>query len=145
MDTSNLSAPTLRARSGGDLGGLTVQPAPFERALGLLAVRRYGLCVGFVLLLMAFNVFAGLGSVSLNDSDEARYGVAAWEMLQHRSFIVTTYGVQPEYWNLKPPLGYWLMSPSFWIFGPTPFALGLPSARCAIGGVAISIAIKRRC
>jgi len=144
MDTSSLSAPNLRARSDGGLGSLTAQPVPFERALGLLAVRRYGLCVGFVLLLMAFNVFAGLGSVSLNDSDEARYGVAAWEMLQNRSLIVTTYGGQPEYWNLKPPLGYWLMALSFWVFGPTPFALRFPSALCAIGVVAVAMVISRR-
>jgi 4-amino-4-deoxy-L-arabinose transferase-like glycosyltransferase len=115
-----------------------------ERALGNLAVRRYGLCVAFVLLVMALNVFAGLGSVSLNDSDEARYGVAAWEMLHNRSYIVTTYAGQPEYWNLKPPLGYWLMALSFWILGPTPFALRFPSALCAIGAVAVAMAISRR-
>jgi 4-amino-4-deoxy-L-arabinose transferase-like glycosyltransferase len=144
MDSSILLAPPLRARSGGDLGVLTIQAAPLERALGVLAVRRYGLCVAFVLLLTALNVFAGLGSVSLNDSDEARYGVAAWEMLHNRSFIVTTYAGQPEYWNLKPPLGYWLMALSFWIFGPTPFALRLPSALCAIGAVAVAMAVSRR-
>jgi 4-amino-4-deoxy-L-arabinose transferase-like glycosyltransferase len=141
FSSSVLSAPNLRARSGGDL---TIQAVPLERALGSLAVRRYGLCVAFVLLLMALNVFAGLGSVSLNDSDEARYGVASWEMLHNRSFIVTTYAGQPEYWNLKPPLGYWLMALSFWVFGPTPFALRLPSALCAIGAVAVAMAISRR-
>jgi 4-amino-4-deoxy-L-arabinose transferase-like glycosyltransferase len=109
---------------------------PWTRALGLLAVRQYALCACFVLALMAVNVFAGLGSVALNDSDEARYGVSAWEMVQHHSYIVTTYGGQREYWNLKPPLGYWLMALSFRLFGPTPFALRLPSALCALGAVA---------
>src|SRR5437764_11121437 len=106
MDSFITSAPALRARSGhpSDLTA-QAQAATLERTLGNLAVRRYGLCVAFVLLLMALNVFAGLSSVSLNDSDEARYGVAAWEMLQHKSFILTTYAGQPEYWNLKPPLG----------------------------------------
>src|SRR4051812_10624545 len=82
----------------------------WPRALGLLAIRRYALCASLVLGLMAWNVFAGLGAVALNDSDEARYGVSAWEMLQHRSYIVTTYAGEREYWNLKPPLGYWLMA-----------------------------------
>ena len=141
MDFSAISEPTLRARIDVEP---TAQTAPLERTLGLLAVRRYGLCVAFVLLLMAFNVFAGLGSVSLNDSDEARYGVAAWEMLHNRSFIVTTYAGQPEYWNLKPPLGYWLMALSFRIFGPTPFALRLPSALCALAAVAVAMAVSRR-
>ncbi|HSS48894.1 MAG TPA: glycosyltransferase family 39 protein, partial [Thermoanaerobaculia bacterium] len=134
----------MRARSDGDPNRPAIQAAPLERALGTLAVRRYRLCVAFVLLLMALNVFAGLSSVTLNDSDEARYGVAAWEMLHNKSFIVTTYAGQPEYWNLKPPLGYWLMALSFWVFGPTPFALRLPSALCAIGAVAVAMAISRR-
>lgn len=144
MDSSTTPAPAPRVRSGGEPEPLTARPLPFENALGNLAVRRYGLCVAFVLLLMTLNVFAGLGSVALNDSDEARYGVAAWEMLHNRSFIVTTYAGQAEYWNLKPPLGYWLMALSFWIFGPSPFALRLPSALCAIGVVALAMAVSRR-
>ncbi len=144
MDSSTIPAPAPRVRSGGEPEPLTARALPFEHALGNLAVRRYGLCVAFVLVLMAVNVFVGLSSVALNDSDEARYGVAAWEMLQHKSFILTTYAGQPEYWNLKPPLGYWLMALSFWVLGPTPFALRLPSALCAIGAVAVAMAISRR-
>jgi len=123
------------------------RPVPrisWPRALGLLALRHYTLCAALVLALMAWNVFAGLGSVALNDSDEARYGVSAWEMLQHRSFIVTTYAGEREYWNLKPPLGYWLMALSFYLFGPTPFALRFPSALCALGVVAGTLWIGRR-
>jgi 4-amino-4-deoxy-L-arabinose transferase-like glycosyltransferase len=93
---------------------------------------------------MAWNVFAGLGGVALNDSDEARYGVSAWEMLQNRSFLVTTYAGEREYWNLKPPLGYWLMALSFRLFGPTPFALRLASALCALGAVAGTLGLGRR-
>jgi 4-amino-4-deoxy-L-arabinose transferase-like glycosyltransferase len=141
MNSSIISAPNLRVPTDVDP---TAQTVPFERTLGLLAVRRYGPCAAFVLLLMAFNVFAGLGSVSLNDSDEARYGVAAWEMLHNQSYIVTTYAGQPEYWNLKPPLGYWLMALSFRVFGPTPFALRFPSALCALAAVAVAMAISRR-
>ncbi|HEX4964362.1 MAG TPA: glycosyltransferase family 39 protein [Thermoanaerobaculia bacterium] len=129
MSTSTIPLPSLRR---------------FLDDLGALAVRRYAACAALVLALMAWNVFAGLGSVAINDSDEARYGVSAWEMLQNRSFIVTTYAGQPEYWNLKPPLGYWLMALSFWIFGPTPFALRLPAALCAIGVAAVAMAISRR-
>src|SRR4051812_44262711 len=94
------------------------EPVPSGRSLGLFVIRRYRLCFSLVLALMAWNVFAGLGSVSINDSDEARYGVSAYEMLHNRSFLVTTYAGEREYWNLKPPLGYWLMALSFWIFGP---------------------------
>jgi 4-amino-4-deoxy-L-arabinose transferase-like glycosyltransferase len=117
---------------------------PWTRSLGLLAIRHYALCACLVLGLMAWNVFAGLGGVALNDSDEARYGVSAWEMLQHRSYVVTTYAGEREYWNLKPPLGYWLMALSFRLFGPTPFALRLPSALCALGVVAGTLGIGKR-
>src|SRR3954469_23592 len=117
---------------------------PWPRALGLLALRHYALGACLVLGLMAWNVFAGLGNVALNDSDEARYGVSAWEMLQNHSYIVTTYAGEREYWNLKPPLGYWLMALSFRLFGPTPFALRFPSALCALGVVAGTLWIGRR-
>jgi 4-amino-4-deoxy-L-arabinose transferase-like glycosyltransferase len=113
-------------------------------ALGRFAVRRYRLCAALILGLMACNVFVGLSSMSINDSDEARYGVSAYEMLQSRSFLVTTYAWEREYWNLKPPLGYWMMALSFRIFGPTPFAMRLPSALCAIGAVAVAMALARR-
>ncbi|HTQ81027.1 MAG TPA: glycosyltransferase family 39 protein, partial [Thermoanaerobaculia bacterium] len=116
----------------------------WHRTLGELAIRRYAFCAFLVLGLMAVNVFAGLGSVALNDSDEARYGVSAWEMLQNRSYLVTTYAGEREYWNLKPPLGYWLMALSFRCFGPTPFALRLPSALCALGAVAALLWLASR-
>jgi 4-amino-4-deoxy-L-arabinose transferase-like glycosyltransferase len=120
------------------------EASPSLPALGRFVIRRYRLCFSLVLALMACNVFIGLGSVGVNDSDEARYGVSAYEMLQSRSFLVTTYAGEPEYWNLKPPLGYWLMALSFWIFGPTPFALRLPAALCGIGAVAVAMALSRR-
>jgi 4-amino-4-deoxy-L-arabinose transferase-like glycosyltransferase len=122
----------------------STSPLPLDQTLGRLAVRRYGLCVALVLVLMAWNVFAGLGSVAINDSDEARYGVSAWEMLQNRSFVVTTYAGEREYWNLKPPLGYWMMALSFSLFGPTPFAMRFPSALCALAAVAVAMAVSRR-
>jgi 4-amino-4-deoxy-L-arabinose transferase-like glycosyltransferase len=128
----------------GRVAGRPESPSSLSQALGRFAVRRYRLGFTLVLVLMAWNVFAGLGSVRLNDSDEARYGVSAYEMLQNQDLIVTTYGGEREYWNLKPPLGYWLMALSFSIFGPTPFALRLPAALCGIGAVAVSMVLGRR-
>ena len=114
-------------------------PSLAER-LGRLAVRQYALCALLVMLVAAFNVFVGLGESRIDDSDEARYGVSAYEMAQSRSFIVNTYAGEPEYWNLKPPLGYWLMALSFDLFGPSPFSLRLPSALFALGTVALVMA-----
>ena len=111
--------------------------------LGHLAVRQYALCALLVMLFAAFNVFVGLGQSRIDDSDEARYGVTAYEMVQNRSFLVTTYAGQPEYWNLKPPLGYWPMALSFYLFGASPFTLRLPSALFALATVALTMAFCR--
>jgi 4-amino-4-deoxy-L-arabinose transferase-like glycosyltransferase len=126
-------APLVRPRDEG-----------FAARLGRLAVRQYALCALIVLLFTAFNVFVGLGQSRIDDSDEARYGVSAWEMAQSGSLLVTTYGGQPEYWNLKPPVGYWPMALAFYLFGASPFTLRLPSALFAIGIVALTMALCRR-
>jgi 4-amino-4-deoxy-L-arabinose transferase-like glycosyltransferase len=118
--------------------------AGFAARLGRLAVRQYALCALVVLLFTAFNAFVGLSQSRIDDSDEARYGVSAYEMVQNRSFLVTTYGGQPEYWNLKPPLGYWPMALAFYLFGASPFTLRLPSALFAIGTVALTMGLCRR-
>jgi 4-amino-4-deoxy-L-arabinose transferase-like glycosyltransferase len=109
-----------------------------------LAERRYALGVTLVLALAAWNCFYGLGSSRLDDMDEARYGVSAYEMTQDHSLVVTTYGHEREYWNLKPPLGYWLIAGSFTLLGPSFFALRLPSALCGLGVVALTLLIGRR-
>ena len=115
-----------------------------QRSLGVFVVRHYRLCAGLVLALMACNVFVGLATTRIDDSDEARYGVSAFEMLHSRSFLVTTYAGQPEYWNLKPPLGYWLMAGSYWIFGRSALAMRLPSALFALAAVALTMAFCKR-
>jgi 4-amino-4-deoxy-L-arabinose transferase-like glycosyltransferase len=118
--------------------------AGFATWLGRLVVRQYALCALLVLLCAAFNVFVGLGESRIDDSDEARYGVSAYEMVQSRSLVVTTYAGMPEYWNLKPPLGYWLIALSFYLFGVSPFTLRLPAALFALGTVALTMALCRR-
>jgi len=93
---------------------------------------------------MACNVFLGLATSNVNDFDEARYGVTAFEMQQHRAFVLTTYAGQREVWALKPPLGYWLMSLSFALFGGSALAMRLPSALCALAAVAVTMSAARR-
>lgn len=95
---------------------------------GYLLIRHFRACLIAVLMISAFNAFFRLGSTNICPSDEARYGVSAYEMLEKKDFIVTTYAGEREYWNLKPPMGYWFISASFYFFGPTVFALRLPSA-----------------
>lgn len=101
-------------------------------------------CAALVLALLSCNLLLGLASSKINDFEEARYGVSAYEMEQHGSFVVPTYGGQKELWALKPPLGYWLMAASFALFGGSALALRLPSALCALAAVAATLWWARR-
>ncbi|HYL05794.1 MAG TPA: glycosyltransferase family 39 protein [Thermoanaerobaculia bacterium] len=112
--------------------------------LGSFVVRHYRPCALLVLALMAGNVFLRLGSSSVNDFDEARYGVTAFEMQQHGGLVVPTYAGEKELLALKPPLGYWLMALSFRLFGGSALAMRLPSALCALAAVAVSMIWARR-
>ena len=114
-----------------------------QRRLGRFVVRYWPLCAALVMAVMACNVFIRLGALPINDSDEARYGVSAYEMLRRHSFLITTYGLRPEYWNLKPPLGYWLIALSYRLFGAGPFGLRLPSALSGIAAVGLTIFAAR--
>jgi len=113
-------------------------------ALGRFVVRHDRWFAMAVLALMACNVFLGLATSNVNDFDEARYGVTAYEMQQHRAFVVTTYAGQREVWALKPPLGYWLMALSFSLLGGSALAMRLPSALCALAAVAVTMSAARR-
>jgi 4-amino-4-deoxy-L-arabinose transferase-like glycosyltransferase len=106
--------------------------------------RHYRWWAAAVALLMAANVFAGLAWARIDDMDEARYGVAAYEMLHSKQWLVPTYAGATETWNLKPPLGYWMLAGSFALFGATPFALRLPSALCALAALGVLMAYARR-
>lgn len=130
-------ADSLRARA------MQVKPS-WSYRLGWLVITRFHSVMLAVMLLMAINVFYGLSTAVVSDMDEARYGVAASEMLDAHDWLVPTYGGQPEYWNLKPPLGYWLIQASYSLFGRSVFALRLPSALCALGVVFFTMMFARR-
>lgn len=61
-------------------------------------------------------------------SDEARHGVSAMEMLESGNFLINTYGGEPDYWNLKPPLSFAPMAAGFAFFGYNTFGLRIFSA-----------------
>src|ERR1700682_3828589 len=95
--------------------------------LGHFALRHYAKCVAAILALALINCFWKLSSTVISDLDEARYGVSANEMLHQHSALIATYAGKPEYWNLKPPLGYWMQELAFRAFGPTVFGMRLPA------------------
>jgi 4-amino-4-deoxy-L-arabinose transferase-like glycosyltransferase len=120
------------------------QSRRWARVLSRLAVRYFWRCFAAVLALMSWNAFWRLGSTFVRDHDEGRYGVAASEMLHAHSLLVTTYAGATEFWNLKPPLGYWLLDLSYWSLGETPFALRVPAATCALAATALTMLWARR-
>lgn len=118
--------------------------APRQIPPGQWARTRYYWGVALILTLAVVNCFWRLSSSVISDLDEARYGVSASEMLRSHSALVATYAGRPEFWNLKPPLGYWLQEASFKLFGPTVFALRFPAALCALAIVALTMSACRR-
>src|SRR3954470_10006619 len=120
---------------------LSITPA---RELDHLLERFFWPLFGAIVALMAFNGFFALETTHIRDFDEARYGVAASEMLHSHSPLVTTYAGATEYWNLKPVLGYWLLEASYVVFGESLFALRAPAAISGLLLVALTILFTRR-
>jgi 4-amino-4-deoxy-L-arabinose transferase-like glycosyltransferase len=76
--------------------------------------------------------------------DESRNIMNALEMRKSGLSLVTTYGFEPDLWNTKPPLLIWLMYGSMEIFGPSEWALRLPSAFAALATLLIVVLFVRR-
>lgn len=99
--------------------------APKRKRVSLLCAVLLG---GVLLAALLTFCFYGLGAVPIADWDEARHGVSAYEMMQNREWIVTTYRGSPDYWNLKPPLSEWMICLFFALFGYTRTAFRAYSA-----------------
>lgn len=106
--------------------------------------KKYKFFFFLIVLIAGFNLFFALGQQPVNDWDESRHGVTAYEMNRSHNYILTTYKFQPDYWNLKPPLGSWLIAMSFKIFGNTRFALRFPSAVMAFLTIILMMIIARK-
>lgn len=74
------------------------------------------LCLVLFALLL-FMSFHGLRHAPIQNWDEARHGISAYEMLQTHEWIVTTYRYSPDYWNLKPPLSEYFIVLGYQLFG----------------------------
>jgi 4-amino-4-deoxy-L-arabinose transferase-like glycosyltransferase len=92
----------------------------------------YTLLTIFLLALALFNIFYGLSKFPIFSWDEARHGVSAYEMLKERNFIINTYKNKIDYWNLKPPLSFWMTIAGYKIAGFNTLGLRLFSAVFAI-------------
>ncbi len=80
-----------------------------------------------IVLLAIFMAFWKCGAADLNDWDEARNGVNAYEMCHNKDLVNLYYNGVPDTWNAKPPLMTWLIVACYHLLGFNEFALRLPS------------------
>lgn len=124
----------LQATGPIDRGGVGV-PSPIAREWALTLLF---LCV------CALFLFADTAPAPIALWDESRNVVNALEMRGRGLGLVTTYGDVPDHWNSKPPLLIWLMTASVALFGPSEWALRLPSALAALGTILLVLLFTRR-
>ena len=96
-------------------------------------------------LLFAFLCLYKLGEGPIQDWDEARHGVSAYEIIRNNEWVVTTYGNAIDYWNLKPPLSEWVIAFGYYVFGFTPFGMRIYSAIAMISAALLCSIFLHRC
>ena len=77
----------------------------------------YWLCFACLMLAAGVLLFGRLSAARLEDYDELRHGQNAYEMLQSGDYIVHTYHGEADYYNCKPPLGLWIITLGYRLFG----------------------------
>lgn len=112
--------------------------------MGLAGGHRDWLILGAVLAMSAIFLFVDARTAPIVLWDESRNVVNALEMRRTGPSLVTTYDSAPDLWNTKPPLLIWLMTASMALFGPSEWALRLPSALAALGTIALVVLLVRR-
>jgi 4-amino-4-deoxy-L-arabinose transferase-like glycosyltransferase len=83
-----------------------------------------------ILLLCSLQLFIGISGKDLQEWDESRNGVNAYEMIQKGDYIHLYYGNELDTWNAKLPLMAWAIIACYKIFGFNEVALRFPSAIC---------------
>jgi 4-amino-4-deoxy-L-arabinose transferase-like glycosyltransferase len=78
----------------------------------------------------ALVTLPGLGIGTLWDNSETTYGEVAREILLTHDWVVMH--LNGFEWNVQPPLYFWIAALLAHVFGPTAFAMRLPSALATI-------------
>jgi 4-amino-4-deoxy-L-arabinose transferase-like glycosyltransferase len=111
---------------------------------GAASVPRDAVVMGLFLVASALFLFLDAEVTPIILWDESRNVVNALEMQRNGWSLITTYDGQPDLWNTKPPLLIWLMSASVSLFGPSEWALRLPSALAALATLLMLLLFTRR-
>jgi 4-amino-4-deoxy-L-arabinose transferase-like glycosyltransferase len=92
-------------------------------------------------VLWCFLIAANLAIRPLMPIDETRYVSVAWEMWVSGDFLVPH--LNGETYSHKPPLLFWLMSLSWWIFGVNDWTSRIISPLFALGSTFLSSLVAR--
>lgn len=84
----------------------------------------------FAVAVVYLVLFYKLGNLAFIGADEPRYARIAEEMNDRQDFVTPTLQGRP--WLEKPPLLFWLESPSFRFLGISEWSARLPVAFCAL-------------
>ena len=96
-------------------------------------IKKLQLALAFIVvaLLIYFPLFLHLDSLPLQNFDEARLAVNAFQMSENHNFLITYFGNDPDLWNTKPPLMIWAQVMSMKLLGYNVLAVRLPAALSA--------------
>ena len=136
---STLTATRKRMRSS--------TPVSDHRASGTRGIDRAlgsPILIVCLLLLSAAFLFVDRAAMPIQLWDESRNIVNALEMHARGFSLVTTYADTQDLWNTKPPLLICLMAGSVSVFGPSVWALRLPSMIATLGTIALLFWFVRR-
>jgi len=97
--------------------------------------------LGVLLAVSVPFLFVELG-MPLLDPDEGLYATIAQEILNRRDWLIPHINGLP--YLEKPPLYFWLTALTFWVFGPSEWAVRLWSALATLGSVLLTWGIGRR-
>lgn len=81
-----------------------------------------------LILLMIIPVFGTLDKMLIRLWDESRLAMNAYEMSQSTNWWVTTFGLEPDMWNTKPPLLIWIQALFIKTFGFNVLSIRMPVA-----------------
>ena len=83
------------------------------------------LYIVFLVFVSGILLLPGMRGNPVNSWDEARHAVNALEMVQSGNWITVTYNHEPDFANIKFPLGAWLIAINYKLFGINEFSLRL--------------------
>ncbi|WP_160674204.1 glycosyltransferase family 39 protein [Clostridium sp. C8-1-8] len=112
----------------------------YENRLKRFLYKYYYVLIMMVFAVIIINLFYKIGTEPINDWDEARHGINAYEMIKNNNYIVNTFNYENDYYNLKPPLSYWAIIIGFKTIGYNLVGLrffSVLSALCTIFLVAV--------